>query len=102
MSKTPAIIRAGVYNPLITAKPISFKLKLPVAPNTRPIPNNNIAVAKDPVKKYLRAASEASGLDFLLPTNTYTGIDKISNPIKNIKKSLKPIKQIKNTKKKLI
>ena len=58
------------------------------------MPNNKIAVAKAPVKKYLIEASADKTSCFFMPTITYIGMDKISRPRKNMNKSVNPIKQI--------
>jgi hypothetical protein len=56
----------------------------PVAPYTRAIPINRNPVAKEPIKKYLKAASFENRLSFLLHANTYKEMDRISMPRKSI------------------
>src|SRR5688572_10069812 len=55
----------------------------------RAIPNNRKPVAKDPIRKYLKAASVESKLSFLLPARTYNGMERISMPRNNIAMLLK-------------
>src|SRR4051812_46923039 len=55
-------------------------LKEPVAPYTNVIPKRRNPVAKEPIRKYLKAASVENKFSLLLPANTYNEIDNISIP----------------------
>ena len=56
------------------------------------MPNNRMPVEKEPIKKYLIAASLLNKLFLSEPVKIYNGMDKISMPMNNINKLSKEVK----------
>ena len=56
------------------------------------MPSNRMPVEKEPIKKYLIAASLLNKLFLSEPVKIYNGMDKISIPINNMSKLLKEVK----------